>query len=51
MKTTVRAHTSIIRAIRDQDEEAAARRMGRHVHSYAEDVLAVENREEVEIVS
>lgn len=49
MKLTVRAHESIMRAISDQDEEAAVRRMGRHVHSYAEDVLAIEHREEVEI--
>lgn len=49
MQITVRAHRSIIRAIKERDEDAAARRMARHVHSYAEDVLAIESREEVEV--
>jgi GntR family transcriptional regulator, transcriptional repressor for pyruvate dehydrogenase complex len=30
----VRAHTVILEAIRDQDEETAARRMERHVTAY-----------------
>ncbi|RZT86717.1 DNA-binding FadR family transcriptional regulator [Pseudonocardia sediminis] len=41
---TVRAHRSITRAVRDRDPDAAVRRMGRHVHAYAEAVLAVEDR-------
>jgi GntR family transcriptional repressor for pyruvate dehydrogenase complex len=36
---TVHAHKTITDAIRDQDAEAAVRRMKRHVHSYAEEVL------------
>ncbi|MBM6545425.1 FadR family transcriptional regulator [Janibacter sp. YIM B02568] len=51
MALTVRAHTSIIRAIRDQDEAAAERRMARHVHDYAVDVREHEHREQVEIES
>ena len=36
---TIHAHTTITEAIRDQDADAALRRMKRHVHSYAEEVL------------
>ena len=43
----VRAHRSITRAIRDQDPDAAVRRMTRHVHSYAEEVLAVDERVDI----
>ena len=43
----VRAHRSITRAIRDQDPDAAIRRMTRHVHSYAEEVLAVDERVDI----
>jgi GntR family transcriptional repressor for pyruvate dehydrogenase complex len=37
--STVRAHESITAAIRDQNGPAALRRMTRHVHSYAAEVL------------
>jgi GntR family transcriptional repressor for pyruvate dehydrogenase complex len=47
--TTVRAHKSITAAIRDRDPEAAQRRMGRHVHAYAEAVLEVEERTAIEV--
>jgi GntR family transcriptional repressor for pyruvate dehydrogenase complex len=46
---TVRAHKSITAAIRDRDPEAAQRRMGRHVHAYAEAVLEVEERTAIEV--
>lgn len=45
--TTLRAHRSITRAIREQDPEAALRRMTRHVHSYAEAALAVDERVDI----
>jgi GntR family transcriptional regulator, transcriptional repressor for pyruvate dehydrogenase complex len=48
-RTTVRAHRSITRAIRDQDPEAAVRRMLRHVHEYAEAVIQVEERTEIDV--
>jgi len=48
-KTTKRAHESITAAIRDQDPEAAVRRMSRHVHAYAEAVLEVEDRTAIEV--
>lgn len=38
-QTAVHAHQTITAAIRDGDADAAARRMTRHVHSYAEAVL------------
>ena len=41
---TVRAHRSVTRAIKDRDADAAARRMLRHVHAYAEAALEVEER-------
>ena len=47
--TTARAHNAVTRAIRDGDDDAAVRRMSRHVHSYAEAILAVEERQEVDI--
>jgi DNA-binding FadR family transcriptional regulator len=47
--TTVRAHKSITAAIRDRDPDAAQRRMGRHVHAYAEAVLEVEERTAIEV--
>jgi GntR family transcriptional repressor for pyruvate dehydrogenase complex len=49
-RTTVHAHKSITDAIRDQDPEAAVRRMKRHVHEYAEAVLEVEDRTAIEVV-
>ena len=36
---TVRAHRAVNRAIHDRDRVAATRRMGQHVHAYAEVVL------------
>jgi GntR family transcriptional regulator, transcriptional repressor for pyruvate dehydrogenase complex len=47
--TTVKAHRAITAAIRDQDPDAAVRRMGRHVHSFAEALLEVDERTEIEI--
>jgi GntR family transcriptional regulator, transcriptional repressor for pyruvate dehydrogenase complex len=43
-QTTVKAHRAITKAIRDQDADAAGRRMSRHVHAYAEAVSEVEER-------
>ncbi|QBX55926.1 FadR family transcriptional regulator [Nocardioides seonyuensis] len=48
-KTTVSAHESVTRAIRDGDPEAAVRRMSRHVQEYAEAVLAVEERTAIDV--
>lgn len=48
-KTTVQAHKSITDAIRDQDPDAAVRRMKRHVHTYAKAVLEVEDRTAIEV--
>jgi DNA-binding FadR family transcriptional regulator len=48
-KTTVRAHVSITQAIRAKDADAAVRRMKRHVHTYAEALLKVEDRESIEV--
>jgi GntR family transcriptional regulator, transcriptional repressor for pyruvate dehydrogenase complex len=41
---TVRAHRSVTRAIKERDEDAAVRRMTRHVHAYAEAALEVDER-------
>jgi GntR family transcriptional regulator, transcriptional repressor for pyruvate dehydrogenase complex len=46
---TVRAHRSITNAIRSGDADAAARRMRRHVHSYAKAALAVDDREAITV--
>lgn len=46
---TVRAHRSVTNAIRSGDAEAAARRMRRHVHSYAKAALAVDEREAITV--
>lgn len=46
---TVRAHKSITNAIRSGDADAAGRRMRRHVHSYAEAALEVDEREAIEV--
>jgi DNA-binding FadR family transcriptional regulator len=45
--TTLRAHRSVTKAIRDRDAEAATRRMTRHVHSYAKSVMEFEKRTEI----
>lgn len=42
--TTVRAHRTVTKGIREQDRDAAVRRMSRHVHSYAEALLEVDER-------
>jgi DNA-binding FadR family transcriptional regulator len=47
--TTIRVHRTITNAIRTGDPEAAIRRMSRHVHSYAEAVLAVEERTDISL--
>lgn len=46
-RATVAAHRAITAAIREQDPEAAARRMKRHVHAYAEEIVSVEERTEI----
>ena len=46
---TQRAHRSITTAIRSGDAEAAARRMRRHVHSYAKAALAMDARDEISV--
>lgn len=46
---TVRAHKSVTRAIKDKDADAAVRRMGRHVHAYAQAALEVEDRTAIEL--
>lgn len=48
-RTTARAHRSITAAIRKEDPDAAVRRMTRHVHSYADAVIAVEKRTEISV--
>lgn len=47
--TTLRAHRSVTRAIKDRDADTAARRMTRHVHAYAEAALEVEERTEITV--
>jgi GntR family transcriptional repressor for pyruvate dehydrogenase complex len=44
---TVQAHKGVTDAIRNQDADAALRRMRSHVHAYAEAVLEVEDRVEI----
>lgn len=48
-RTTIHAHRTITDAIRNQDPEAAVRRMQRHVHTYAEAVMKVEERSAVTV--
>ncbi|WP_372477334.1 FadR/GntR family transcriptional regulator [Nocardia australiensis] len=48
-KTTHRAHKTITDAIRASDSAAAVRRMTKHVHGYAEAVVQVEERTEIEL--
>ena len=47
--TAVHAHETITAAIRAKDADAAARRMTRHVHSYAEEVLKRDARVEIDV--
>lgn len=46
---TARAHRSITTAIRNRDADTAARRMRRHVHSYAKAALAVDDRDAITV--
>ena len=46
---TVRAHRAVNRAIHDRDQAAATRRMGQHVHAYAEAVLETPETTEVDL--
>lgn len=48
-RVTARAHKSITTAIRAQNPDTAVRRMNRHVHSYAQAVLKVEERTEIAV--
>ncbi|MGW6356336.1 FadR/GntR family transcriptional regulator [Streptomyces sp. NPDC055092] len=48
-RLAARAHRSITKAIRDSDPDAAVRRMTRHVHSYADALLAVDERTEITV--
>lgn len=48
-KTTCRAHKTITDAIRAGDPVAATRRMNKHVHGYAEAVVQVEQRTEIDL--
>lgn len=48
-RTTKQAHHKITEAIRARNPEAAIRRMRRHVHAYAEAVLKVEDRTDIEV--
>ena len=48
-KTTHRAHKNITDAIRAGDSAAAMRRMIKHVHGYAEAVVQVEQRTEIDL--
>ncbi|MGH3631524.1 MAG: FadR/GntR family transcriptional regulator [Sciscionella sp.] len=48
-RTTAKAHQSVTKAIRDQNADAAARRMSRHVHSYAEAVTQVDERTKINV--
>jgi len=48
-QTTLRAHRAVTKAIQAKDPDAARRRMSRHVHSYAEAVIEVEDRTSIEV--
>lgn len=48
-QTAARAHRSITKAIRDSDADAAVRKMRRHIHSYAQAVLKVDQREAITV--
>jgi DNA-binding FadR family transcriptional regulator len=48
-RVTARAHTSITQAIEKGDAAAAARRMSRHVHTYAAAVAAIDKRTEIDV--
>jgi GntR family transcriptional regulator, transcriptional repressor for pyruvate dehydrogenase complex len=46
---TLQVHRRITDAIREQDEDAADRRMRRHVHAFATELLATDQREAIEL--
>ncbi len=48
-RTTYRAHKTITDAIKAGDSSAATRRMSKHVHGYAEAVVQVEERTEIDL--
>ena len=48
-QTTLKAHRAVTKAIRAKDPDAAGRRMSRHVHTYAEAVMEVEDRTSIEV--
>ena len=48
-RTTLRAHRAVTKAIRAKDPETAERRMSRHVHTYAEAIMEVEDRTSIEV--
>lgn len=48
-RTTFKAHKTITDAIRSGDAAAAMRRMTKHVHGYAEAVVQVEERTEIDL--
>ena len=48
-RTTLKAHRAVTKAIRAKDPDAAGRRMSRHVHSYAEAIMEVEDRTSIEV--
>ena len=48
-QTTLKAHRAVTKAIRAKDPDAAGRRMSRHVHSYAEAIMEVEDRTSIEV--
>ncbi|MGV9710979.1 FadR/GntR family transcriptional regulator [Gordonia sp. NPDC003424] len=48
-KTTYKAHKTITDAIKAGDSAAATRRMTKHVHGYAEAVVQVEERTEIDL--
>ncbi|MCU1690931.1 MAG: putative GntR family transcriptional regulator [Frankiales bacterium] len=50
-RATARAHRAVTRAITSQDEDAAVRRMRRHLHEYASAVTLVEDRVDIEVTT
>jgi DNA-binding FadR family transcriptional regulator len=48
-RTTLKAHRAVTKAIQAKDPDAAARRMSRHVHSYAEAIMEIEDRTSIEV--
>jgi GntR family transcriptional repressor for pyruvate dehydrogenase complex len=48
-RSTIRAHRRVTEAIEARDEDAALRRMTRHLHMYAEAISEVEERTAIEV--